>query len=102
MIDLSADFRIKDVSVYEEWYKIEHKSPQFIEEAVYGLCEINREKIKNARLVANPGCYTTCSILTAYPLAKEGLIDMNTLIIDAKSGTSGAGRVQKWQICTAK
>ena len=88
VIDLSADFRIKDVSVYEEWYKIEHKSPQFIEEAVYGLCEINREKIKNARLVANPGCYTTCSILTAYPLAKEGLIDMNTLIIDAKSGTS--------------
>lgn len=95
MIDLSADFRIKDVSVYEEWYKIEHKSPQFIEEAVYGLCEINREKIKNARLVANPGCYTTCSILTAYPLAKEGLIDMNTLIIDAKSGTSGAGRGAK-------
>ena len=92
VIDLSADFRIKDVSVYEEWYKIEHKSPQFIEEAVYGLCEINREKIKNARLVANPGCYTTCSILTAYPLAKEGLIDMNTLNIDAKSGTSGAGR----------
>ena len=95
VIDLSADFRIKDVSVYEEWYKIEHKSPQFIEEAVYGLCEINREKIKNARLVANPGCYTTCSILTVYPLAKEGLIDMNTLIIDAKSGTSGAGRGAK-------
>lgn len=95
VIDLSADFRIKDVSVYEEWYKIEHKSPQFIEEAVYGLCEINREKIKKARLVANPGCYTTCSILTAYPLAKEGLIDMNTLIIDAKSGTSGAGRGAK-------
>ena len=81
VIDLSADFRIKDVSVYEEWYKIEHKSPQFIEEAVYGLCEINREKIKNARLVANPGCYTTCSILTAYPLAKEGLIDMNTCLL---------------------
>lgn len=95
VIDLSADFRIKDVSVYEEWYKIEHKSPQFIEEAVYGLCEINREDIKNARLVANPGCYTTCSILTAYPLVKEGLIDVNTLIIDAKSGTSGAGRGAK-------
>lgn len=102
VIDLSADFRIKDVSVYEEWYKIEHKSPQFIEEAVYGLCEINREKIKNARLVANPGCYTTCSILTAYPLGKRRSVDMNTLIIDAKSGTSGAGGVQKWQICTAK
>lgn len=95
IIDLSADFRIKDVSVYEEWYKIEHKSPQFIEEAVYGLCEVNREKVKGARLVANPGCYTTCSILTAYPLVKEGLIDPNTLIVDAKSGTSGAGRGAK-------
>ena len=95
IIDLSADFRIKDVSVYEKWYGIEHKSPEFIKEAVYGLCEINREDVKKARLVANPGCYTTCSILTAYPLAKEGLIDMSTLIIDAKSGTSGAGRGAK-------
>lgn len=95
IVDLSADFRIKDVSVYEKWYGIEHKSPQFIEEAVYGLCEVNREDVKKARLVANPGCYTTCSILTAYPLAKEGLIDMSTLIIDAKSGTSGAGRGAK-------
>ena len=95
VIDLSADFRIKDVSVYEAWYQIEHKSPQFIEEAVYGLCEVNREKVKGARLVANPGCYTTCSILTAYPLVKEGLIDPNSLIIDAKSGTSGAGRGAK-------
>ena len=92
IIDLSADFRIKDVSVYEKWYGIEHKSPEFINEAVYGLCEINRDKVKGARLVANPGCYTTCSILTAYPLAKEGIIDMSTLIVDAKSGTSGAGR----------
>lgn len=97
IVDLSADFRIKDVATYEKWYGIEHKSPQFIEEAVYGLCEINREDIKNARLIANPGCYTTCSILTAYPLAKEGLIDMSTLIIDAKSGTSGAGRGAKVQ-----
>ena len=95
IIDLSADFRIKDVSVYEKWYKIEHKSPQFIEEAVYGLCEINRDKVKGARLIANPACYTTCSILTAYPLVKEGMIDPNTLIIDAKSGTSGAGRGAK-------
>ncbi|MBD9266860.1 MAG: N-acetyl-gamma-glutamyl-phosphate reductase [[Ruminococcus] torques] len=95
VIDLSADYRIKDVATYEKWYKIEHKSPQFIEEAVYGLCEVNREDVKKARLVANPGCYTTCSILTAYPLAKEGLIDMGTLIIDAKSGTSGAGRGAK-------
>ena len=95
IIDLSADFRIKDVAVYEKWYKIEHKSPQFIEEAVYGLCEVNRDKVKGARLIANPGCYTTCSILTAYPLAKEGIIDMRTLIVDAKSGTSGAGRGAK-------
>lgn len=95
IIDLSADFRIKDVSVYEQWYKIRHESPQFLPEAVYGLCEVNREDVKKARLVANPGCYTTCSILTAYPLAKEGLIDMGTLIIDAKSGVSGAGRGAK-------
>lgn len=95
VIDLSADFRIKDVKVYEEWYGIEHKSPQFIEEAVYGLCEINREKIKASRLVANPGCYPTCSFLSVYPLVKEGIIDPNSLIIDAKSGTSGAGRGAK-------
>lgn len=95
IVDLSADFRIKDVDVYEKWYGIEHKSPQFIQEAVYGLCEINREDVRTARLVANPGCYTTCSILTAYPLAKEGIIDMSTLIVDAKSGTSGAGRGAK-------
>lgn len=95
IIDLSADYRIKDAAVYEKWYGIEHKSPQFIGEAVYGLCEVNREDVKKARLVANPGCYTTCSILTAYPLAKEGLIDMGTLIIDAKSGVSGAGRGAK-------
>ncbi|MGN1182480.1 MAG: N-acetyl-gamma-glutamyl-phosphate reductase [Faecalibacillus sp.] len=97
VIDLSADFRIKDVETYESWYGIKHVSPQFIEEAVYGLCEINREDVKKARLIANPGCYPTCSILSIYPLAKAGLIDMNTLIIDAKSGTSGAGRGAKVQ-----
>ncbi len=95
IIDLSADFRIKDVAVYEEWYKIKHLSPQFIGEAVYGLPELNREKIKKARLVANPGCYPTCSTLAVYPLVKEGLIDTDTLIIDAKSGVSGAGRGAK-------
>jgi N-acetyl-gamma-glutamyl-phosphate reductase len=96
IVDLSADFRIKDVAVYEKWYGIEHKSPQFIPEAVYGLCEINRDKVTTAtRLIANPGCYTTCSILTAYPLVKEHLIDPSTLIVDAKSGTSGAGRGAK-------
>ena len=95
VIDLSADFRIKDVKVYEEWYKLEHKAPQFLDEAVYGLCEINREAVKQARLVANPGCYPTCSTLSIYPLLKEGIIDGNTVIIDAKSGTSGAGRGAK-------
>ena len=95
IIDLSADFRIKDVATYEKWYKIEHKSPQFIDEAVYGLCEINREDIKKCRLLANPGCYTTCSILSLYPLVKEGLVDANSIIVDAKSGTSGAGRGAK-------
>ena len=95
IVDLSADFRIKDVATYEKWYGIGHKSPQFIDEAVYGLCEINREAVKNARLIANPGCYPTCSTLSIYPLAKEGLIDMSTVIIDAKSGTSGAGRGAK-------
>ena len=95
VIDLSADFRIKDVEIYEQWYKIKHASPQFIEEAVYGLPEVNREKVKHARLIANPGCYPTCSFLSIYPMAKEGLIDVNTIIIDAKSGTSGAGRSAK-------
>ncbi len=95
VIDLSADYRIEDVATYEKWYGIKHKSPQFIDEAVYGLCELNRDKVKKARLVANPGCYPTCSTLSIYPLAKAGLIDMSTLIIDAKSGTSGAGRGAK-------
>ena len=97
VVDLSADYRIKDVSRYEEWYGIEHKSPALIEEAVYGLCEINRDDIKKARLIANPGCYPTCSTLSIAPLARRGWIDMSTLIIDAKSGTSGAGRGSKVQ-----
>lgn len=97
VIDLSADYRIKEVSTYESWYGIEHKSKEFIKEAVYGLCEINREQVKKARLIANPGCYPTCSVLSIYPLVKEGLIDPNTIIIDAKSGTSGAGRGAKVQ-----
>ena len=91
IIDLSADFRLKDVSIYEQWYKLEHKAPQYIDEAVYGLCEIN----KDTRIIANPGCYTTTSILTLYPCVKEGLINPDSIIIDAKSGTSGAGRGAK-------
>ena len=96
IIDLSADFRLKDVNVYEQWYKLEHKAPQYIDEAVYGLCEINRDKVsKDTRIIANPGCYTTTSILTLYPMVKEGIINPETIIIDAKSGTSGAGRGAK-------
>ncbi len=95
IIDLSADYRLKNVETYESWYKLTHQSPQYLDEAVYGLCEINREVVKKCRLLANPGCYTTCSILTLYPLVKAGLIDTNSIIIDAKSGTSGAGRGAK-------
>ena len=96
IIDLSADFRLKDVNVYEQWYKLEHKAPQYIDEAVYGLCEINRGKVsRDTRIIANPGCYTTTSILTLYPMVKEGIINPDTIIIDAKSGTSGAGRGAK-------
>lgn len=95
IIDLSADFRMKDTEVYEKWYGIKHKSPDLIQEAVYGLCEINRKQIKDTRIVANPGCYPTCTTLSLYPLVKEGIIDVNTIITDAKSGTSGAGRSTK-------
>ncbi len=95
VIDLSADYRIKDVAVYERWYGIRHKSPRLIEEAVYGLCEKNRESIKSARLIANPGCYPTCTYLSIAPLAKAGYLDMKTVIVDAKSGVSGAGRGAK-------
>lgn len=95
VIDLSADYRLSDVAVYEEWYKLKHGSPELIERAVYGLCELHRDEVKQTRLVANPGCYTTCSILAIYPLLAEGLINPETIIIDAKSGTSGAGRGAK-------
>lgn len=91
IIDLGADFRIQDVDVYEKWYTT-HYSKDILPEAVYGLCEINRDKIKGKRLVANPGCYTSCSILSLYPLVKEGMIDLSSIIIDAKSGATGAGR----------
>lgn len=92
VIDIGADFRIKDKETYEKWYGVEHFGEDVLKEAVYGLCEIHAEEIKKARLVANPGCYTTCSILSLYPLVKEGLIDTNSIVIDAKSGVTGAGR----------
>lgn len=92
VIDLAADFRIKDVKVWEKWYGLEHACPDLIEQAVYGLPEINRAKIKQARLVANPGCYPTAVQLGFIPLLEAGLVDDSSLIADAKSGVSGAGR----------
>ncbi|KMT22656.1 N-acetyl-gamma-glutamyl-phosphate reductase [Clostridium cylindrosporum] len=95
VIDLGADYRIDDAKSYETWYNVEHKNPELIEEAVYGLCEINRDKIKDSSIIANPGCYTTASILAMYPLIKHGIVDEKKVIIDAASGTSGAGRSGK-------
>ncbi|HLW22264.1 MAG TPA: N-acetyl-gamma-glutamyl-phosphate reductase, partial [Sphaerochaetaceae bacterium] len=95
IIDLGADFRIRDSSVYESWYKTSHGNPELLKRAVYGLSELYRGEVGNSRLIANPGCYTTCSILTAQPLLAEGLIEPDTIIIDAKSGVSGAGRSEK-------
>lgn len=92
VIDFGADFRLQDPEIYEKWYKVNHEGREILKEAVYGLCEVNRDTIKSKTLIANPGCYTTCSILTLLPLVKEGLIDLKTIIIDAKSGVSGAGR----------
>lgn len=92
VIDLAADFRIKDIKVWEQWYGMEHACPDYVEEAVYGLPEINRESIKTARLVANPGCYPTAVQLGFIPLLEAGLINTDFLVADAKSGVSGAGR----------
>ena len=92
VIDLSGDFRYDDIKVYEKWYGTEHSSPELLSEAVYGLCELYRDKVKKARLIGNPGCYTTCSILGAYPVLKSGLGKSENIIIDAKSGVTGAGR----------
>ncbi|MGB5765717.1 MAG: N-acetyl-gamma-glutamyl-phosphate reductase [Arenicellales bacterium] len=92
LIDLAADFRIKDVAVWEHWYGMQHACPELLEQAVYGLPELNRSAIRNAMLVANPGCYPTAVTLGWLPLLKAGLVDVNDLIADAKSGVSGAGR----------
>lgn len=92
VIDLAADFRIKDPGEWEQWYGMRHASPELIAGAVYGLPEVNREQIKSARLVANPGCYPTAVQLGFLPLVESGLVDTSNLIADAKSGVSGAGR----------
>jgi len=92
VIDLSADFRIKDVAEWERWYKVKHAAPELIAEAVYGLPEVNRERIRGARLIANPGCYPTATQLALLPLVEAEAVDSDHLIADAKSGVSGAGR----------
>jgi len=91
-IDLGADFRFRRREVYEQWYKVEHTAPELLEQAVYGLPEIHREKIRGASLVANPGCYPTSVILALAPLLRHGLVDAGTVVADSKSGVSGAGR----------
>jgi N-acetyl-gamma-glutamyl-phosphate reductase len=92
VIDLSADFRIKDLAEWERWYKTKHAAPELVREAVYGLPEINREQVRRARLIANPGCYPTAVQLGFLPLVEAGVVDADHLIADAKSGVSGAGR----------
>lgn len=101
VIDLSGDFRYDDAAVYEQWYGEAHSSPELLAESVYGLCELYRDKIKTARLIGNPGCYTTCSILGAAPLMASGIADTKNVIIDAKSGVTGAGRTTSlpFQFC---
>ena len=91
IVDLSADFRLQDPALYEKWYQ-KHTAPELLQDAVYGLSELYREKIKNAQLVANPGCYPTAVLLSLIPVIKNGIIDINSIIVDAKSGISGAGR----------
>lgn len=92
VIDLSGDFRYNDVKVYEQWYKDQHCAPELLKEKAYGLCELHRDEIKKTNLIGNPGCYTTCSILGLAPLVASGKIDNKSIIIDAKSGVTGAGR----------
>src|SRR5262245_1440389 len=92
IVDLSADFRIQDIAEWERWYKTRHAAPELVPQAVYGLCEVNRERIRGAKLVANPGCYPTSVQLGFLPLVEAGVVDVAHLIADAKSGVSGAGR----------
>lgn len=102
VIDLAADFRIKDVKEWESWYKLEHACPDLVGEAVYGLPEVNREAIKKARLIANPGCYPTATQLGFLPLIEHGLVDTGHLVADCKSGVSGAGRKAETHILFAE
>ena len=95
VVDLSADFRLADPAAYAKWYGHEHHAPELQKEAVYGLTEIHRRAIKKARLVANPGCYTSCAQLPLIPLIKAKAIDLNEIVVDAKSGMTGAGRAAK-------
>ena len=97
VVDFSADYRLKDQMIYQSWYEIEHTSPQLIEKAVYGMPELYRKEIQESQLVANPGCYPTGAILGLVPLAKEGLINPSSIVIDSKSGVSGAGRKESLQ-----
>jgi len=92
LVDLSADFRLRSLAEWERWYKVKHAAPELIAQAVYGLPEVNREKIRGARLVANPGCYPTATQLGFLPLVEAGVVDLDHLVADAKSGVSGAGR----------
>ena len=102
VIDLAADFRIKDIKEWEAWYKMEHACPDLVSEAVYGLPEVNREAIRKARLIANPGCYPTATQLGFLPLIENGLVDTSHLVADCKSGVSGAGRKAETHILFAE
>ncbi len=98
VIDLSADYRLKDAALYEQWYGARHQSPEYLTQAVYGLPEVYREKIKQAKLLANPGCYPTGAILGCLPLLRSGLAQKENIIVDAKSGLSGAGREKEAEL----
>ena len=102
IVDLSADFRIRDVAEWERWYALKHTAPDLVAQAVYGLCELNRDQIRQARLVANPGCYPTAVQLGILPLLESGVVDAGHLIADAKSGVSGAGRKSELQLLYAE
>jgi len=95
LIDLSADFRLKEPALYRTWYHVEHSSPELLNQSVYGLTELNREAIAEARLLANPGCYPTCALLAIAPLLKYGIVQTQGIVIDAKSSVSGAGKTPR-------